>query len=73
METKAIRLYNILSEYAPSQKERDVVTRFYQGVLRTHAASKIEIYSREVEIALTSAIYDGLVYGNWPWVTVISK
>jgi len=54
-------LMTILTQIAPDQDARDAVTMYF---LRYKGPCK------EQDQAMAAALYDGLAYGNWPWVKV---
>lgn len=52
-------LYNVLASYAPNEQSRDACLSL------KHIGGLSDDY---IVRGLISAIYDGLAYGNWPWV-----
>jgi len=57
------QLLGILQSYAPTGKEQMICKQFYDDMKAAHEKSK------DVQKALAGAIYDGLAYGNWIWLT----
>ena len=55
------KLASILRSYAPTEIEKKLVDNFTSTHQTTDAERILE---------LTSAIYNGLAYGNWPWILV---
>jgi len=60
MDTDRIELLlGVLRSYAPSEEEGKKIERNF--------GSTADTTMREILIELTSALYNGLTYGNWPW------
>lgn len=49
----------VLDSYASTMEEKKMVLNF---------TNMSETTENEVIFQLTSAIYDGIAFGNWPWV-----
>jgi hypothetical protein len=52
-------LYEVLKSYAPNKDALKICQNLIQ---------RQGVNSKENVRELVSAIYDGLAYGNWPWV-----
>lgn len=52
------RLAYVLRSYAQTDAQKKLVEHFTNGNQTTDAERILE---------LTSAIYNGIAYGNWPW------
>jgi hypothetical protein len=59
MEIRPIKLFEILESYAPKSWNGEV---YYSKLKKTYKKNT------ELERALVATLYDGLAYGNWPWV-----
>lgn len=57
-------ILGILQQYAPDGSSQQVATSCYNDVVKTYA------HTKEGVKHMTSMLYDGLAYGNWPWVTM---
>jgi hypothetical protein len=62
IEDHVNRVYEILMDLAPHQEGRDAVKVLNEKVAMLHHK---DIGAQLQQ--LTSTLYDGLTYGNWPW------
>lgn len=62
-------LLGILQKFAPTGKEQHKCSEEYNNLVKELG------YSRELVRSLVGTIYDGVAYGNWPWLkeTKVSK
>jgi hypothetical protein len=51
------KLLTVLQHYAPTGKDQQIVSDMMHGI-------PLEDQAR----ALAGMIFDGLAYGNWPWI-----
>lgn len=58
-ERRISNLYEVLKSYAPNPSAIEACQHF---------TNKSQTTQQEIILELTSAIYDGLAYGNWPWM-----
>lgn len=57
----ALDVRRILDLYAPNEAAKLKVDRIYSDYYRS-------VTSDHLARAMTGMLYDGLAYGNWPWI-----
>ncbi len=60
---RVIALYELLSSYATTQEQRNIVATYLKELRRDYGHNHSLIEKR-----LLGAIFDGVHYGNWIWV-----
>lgn len=60
--SNAYRLLTCLQAYAPDGDAQQICTDML------HDMEHLKESDEMIELGLVGAIYDGLRYGNWPWV-----
>lgn len=58
-QTIAYKLLGILQDLAPDQESQRLCTKYYEA---------FENDQRDQDEKMAAALYDGLAYGNWPWI-----
>lgn len=59
-----LRIVQTLQELAPNGEAQEKVTRLYHDLQGTYGIGN----NHQVLKALVGRLYDGLAYGNWPWL-----
>lgn len=57
-QTVAYKILGILHHIAPNAEAQNICTRMFNGIPAGFERDK----------AMSSALTDGYLYGNWPWV-----
>lgn len=62
-QTIAYRILEMLQEKAPNGKAQEICVDVYRNIQTSVGFDKDEADRQMVGI-----LYDGLAYGNWPWI-----
>lgn len=61
------KLVNLIKSHAPDLESQKLVFSRYQEMHREFTND------HELELRLAGMLYDGLAYGNWPWLLTAKK
>lgn len=59
---KAYQILGMLQDIAPDSNAQNICTKLYND------ASMSSMHDKSLLLIMTNLLYDGLAYGNWPWI-----